>query len=155
MQIIYSGQYLIKQRLDHSHWTFKWTFVLFAWSMVFNYMLEFKKIVLWLGTWIRFFCTKLTHKSCSAKSDKSHTFLSWCDRKTPCSAITFGCFSSRSNFYNLVNIFSVFKIIKKMRFTAISRHALVERPAPSICLRAYSLGSILLCVYGSFLHEDI
>ncbi len=37
----------------------------------------------------------LTHRSCSAKSNNSHTFLSEFDRKTFPKLITFGCLSSR------------------------------------------------------------
>ena len=42
-------------------------------------------------------CFSLTHKSCSEKSNNNHTFLSACDRNTLLSAITFGCFNSRSS----------------------------------------------------------
>lgn len=42
-----------------------------------------------------FLNVQLTHRSCSAKSNKSQTLRSACDRKTRCKAITLGCFSSR------------------------------------------------------------
>jgi len=43
----------------------------------------------------RLWLKRLTHKSCSAKSNRSHTLRSLWERKTLIKFIKFGCFSSR------------------------------------------------------------